>query len=44
MNTDKDMRPADVSEVNEQPRVLSIEEVLQKLNELSEAAPEERDA
>ena len=44
MNMDKDMRPADVSEVNEQPRVLSIEEVLQKLNELSEAAPEERDA
>ena len=44
MNTDKDMRPVEVSEVNEQPRVLSIEEVLQKLKELSEAAPEDRDA
>ena len=38
------MRPADVSEVNEQPRVLSTEEGRQKLKEISEAAPEDRDA
>ena len=44
MNMDKDMRPADVSEVNKQPRVLSTEEGLQKLKEISEAAPEDRDA
>ena len=44
MNTDKDMRPVEVSEVNKQPRVLSTEEVLQKLKEISEAAPEDRDA
>ena len=44
MNTDKDMRPAEVSEVNEQPRVLSTEEGRQKLKEISEAAPEDRDA
>ena len=30
--------------MNEQPRVLSTEEGLQKLKEISEAAPEERDA
>ena len=41
---DKDMRPVEASEVNEQPRVLSIEECLQKLKEISEAAPEDRDA
>ena len=34
----------EASEVNEQPRVLSIEECLQKLKENSEAAPEDRDA
>lgn len=44
MNTDKDMRPVEASEVNKQPRVLSTEEVLQKLKEISEAAPEDRDA
>ena len=44
MNMDKDMRPVEASEVNEQPRVLSIEECLQKLKEISEAAPEDRDA
>ena len=38
------MRPVEASEVNEQPRVLSIEECLQKLKEISEAAPEDRDA
>ena len=44
MNTDKDVRPAEVSEVNKQPRVLSTEEGRQKLKEISEAAPEDRDA
>ena len=44
MSMDKDMRPVEASEVNEQPRVLSIEECLQKLKEISEAAPEDRDA
>ena len=44
MNTDKDVRQVEVSEVDKQPRVLSTEEVLQKLKEISEAAPEDRDA
>ena len=44
MNMDKDMRPVEASEVNEQPRVLSTEEGRQKLKEISEAAPEDRDA
>ena len=44
MNTDKDVRQVEASEVNEQPRVLSTEECLQKLKEISEAAPEDRDA
>ncbi len=38
------MRPVEVSEGNEQPRVLSTEEGRQKLKEISEAAPEDRDA
>ena len=44
MNTDKDVRQVEASEVNEQPRVLSTEEGRQKLKEISEAAPEDRDA
>ena len=44
MNTDKDVRQVEVSEVNEQTRVLSTEEGRQKLKEISEAAPEDRDA
>jgi len=44
MNTDKDMRQVEASEVNKQPRVLSTEEGRQKLKEISEAAPEVRDA
>ena len=44
MNTDKDVRQVEASEVNEQPRVLSAEEGRQKLKEISEATPEDRDA
>ena len=44
MNTDKDVRQVEASEVNKQPRVLSTEEGRQKLKEISEAAPEVRDA
>ena len=38
------MRQVEASEVNKQPRVLSTEEGRQKLKEISEAAPEVRDA
>ena len=44
MNTDKDVRQVEVSEVDKQPCVLSTEEGRQKLKEISEAAPEDRDA
>ena len=44
MNTDKDVRQVDASEVNKQTRVLSAEEGRQKLKEISEAVPEVRDA
>ena len=44
MNTDMDTRWVVASEMNKQTRVLSTEEGRQKLKEISEAAPEVRDA